>query len=88
MVHYPLIRMQSRTSSVAAFGCALILLLLIAERPALAYIDPGSGSLIYQTVLTVLLGAGFVFRRAFASIGRLFRRGGDAPPEPHGPNHH
>jgi hypothetical protein len=64
----------SRTSSAAAFACALVLLLLVSERPALAYIDPGSGSLIYQTVITVLLGVGFVFRRAFASVGRWFRR--------------
>ena len=76
----------SRTSSAATFGCALILLLLVSERPAHAYIDPGSGSLLYQAALTVLLGAGFVFRRAFASIGRLFRRGDGASPKSHGPN--
>ena len=53
--------------------------MLISERPAHAYIDPGSGSLIYQTALTLLLGAGFFFRRTLASIGRLFRgRGGDS----------
>ncbi len=68
------------SSSTVGVACAVVLLLLIAERPALAYIDPGSGSLIYQTLLTVLLGAGFLFRRTFASIGRLFRgRGGDVP---------
>jgi hypothetical protein len=64
---------EARSSSIAATACAVILLLLATERPAHAYIDPGSGSLIYQTALTVLLGAGFLFRRAFASIGRLFR---------------
>jgi hypothetical protein len=66
-----------------AFVYALVLLMLISERPAHAYIDPGSGSLIYQTALTVLLGAGFFFRKTLASIGRFFRgRGADAAPRP------
>ena len=71
----------SRISSAIAFVCALVLLLLVSERPAYAYIDPGSGSLIYQTIITVLLGVGFVFRRAIASVGRWFRRDhGDSRP--------
>lgn len=53
---------------------AALLLLLIAERPAYAYIDPGTGSLIYQTALTVLLGLGFVLRRSGASIVRFVKR--------------
>ena len=53
---------------------AAVLLVLIAERPAYAYIDPGTGSLIYQTALTVLLGLGFMMRRSRESIGRFFRR--------------
>jgi len=52
------------------------LLLLIAERPAYAYIDPGTGSLIYQTALTILLGLGFMLRRSRASISRFVRRFG------------
>jgi hypothetical protein len=79
----------ARSSSTFALLCAIVLLLLVTERPAQAYIDPGSGSLIYQTALTLLLGAGFLFRRAFASIGRLFRgRSQDRPPsELRGPDH-
>ena len=49
-------------------------LLLLAERPAYAYIDPGTGSLIYQTALTLLLGLGFMLRRSRASISRFVRR--------------
>ena len=78
MVHCVTLMRSLVTSSTAGLACAIVLLLLISERPAHAYIDPGSGSLIYQTLLTLLLGAGFLFRRTFASIGRLFgRRGGD-----------
>jgi hypothetical protein len=57
-------------------AAAVVLLVLIGERPAHAYIDPGTGSLIYQTVLTVLLGLGFMLRRSRASISRFVRRFG------------
>lgn len=47
---------------------------LLAERPAYAYIDPGTGSLIYQTALTVILGLGLVLRRSRESIIRFIKR--------------
>ena len=47
---------------------AIIALLMIGERPILAYIDPGTGSMIYQAVLTVVLTLGFVLRRTLASV--------------------
>lgn len=53
---------------------AALVMTLIAERPAFAYIDPGTGSLIYQTALTVLLGLGFVLRRSGATISRFVKR--------------
>ena len=65
---------RSSFASRLAFVYVFAVLLLISEQPTHAYIDPGSGSLIYQTVLTLLLGAGFFFRRMLASIGRLFPR--------------
>ena len=48
--------------------------ILVFERPAHAYIDPGSGSLIYQALLAALLGLGFTLRRTAESISRLVRR--------------
>ncbi len=48
--------------------CALLALLVLAERPVQAYIDPGTGSMIYQTALTVALGLGFALRRTLASF--------------------
>jgi len=48
--------------------CMLLALLLLAERPVQAYIDPGTGSMIYQTALTVVLGLGFALRRTFSSL--------------------
>jgi hypothetical protein len=55
-------------------AAAAAVLLLVGERPAYAYIDPGTGSLIYQTALTVLLGVGFMLRRSRQSIARFVRR--------------
>jgi hypothetical protein len=51
----------------------LTLLVLWAAEPALhAYIDPGSGALIWQALVAGFVGAAFYFRRFFE---RLFSRG-------------
>jgi hypothetical protein len=42
-----------------------------AETRVLAYIDPGSGALIWQAIVAGFVGAGFYFRRYF---GRFFSR--------------
>ena len=47
---------------------------LLGERSAYAYIDPGTGSLVYQTALSLLLGVGLVLRQSRYSIARLVRR--------------
>ena len=39
-----------------------------------AYIDPGTGSMIYQAALTALLGLGLVFRQSRESLTRFVRR--------------
>jgi len=50
---------------VAACGGLLVLLLLLlgTERPAQAYIDPGTGMMIWQTVAAAVLGVAFYFRK-------------------------
>lgn len=58
----------------AFFAATVAVIVAIWERPASAYIDPGTGSLIYQTALTLLLGVAFVLRRSRASISRFVRR--------------
>ena len=42
-----------------------------AEAPALAYVDPGSGTMLWQVVLAGIVGALFYFR---SFLGRLFSR--------------
>lgn len=45
---------------------ALIVLavcMIATERPALAYVNPGSGTIIWQSVLALIAGMAFSFRR-------------------------
>ena len=60
-------------SPVLIFYFALAVFLL-GERSALAYVDPGTGSLLFQTALTVLLGLGLVMRRVRGTIAGFVRR--------------
>ncbi len=50
----------------------------------LAYIDPGSGSLIIQAVIATVIAVPFFFRQQIARLARLGRhrrdRGPDGPP--------
>jgi hypothetical protein len=57
----------------------LILLLalavfVLAERPAFAYVDPGTGSMLLQTALAGVIGIGLVLRRVRASIVSFVKR--------------
>ena len=47
---------------------------LLTERSAYAYIDPGTGNLLYQAALTLLLGLGLAVRRIRGSIAGFVRR--------------
>jgi hypothetical protein len=65
----------------AAIAGLSIWLVLLASRTE-AYIDPGSGTLLLQLVISAVAGAVFMARRA---IGRLLRvvsgRAGNATPD-------
>jgi hypothetical protein len=39
------------------------LVLFASEREAHAYTDPGTGAMIWQTLVAALIGAGFYFRK-------------------------
>lgn len=53
------------------------LLLMGADNGVHAYIDPGSGALIWQAIVAGFVGAAFYFRRFFS---RLFSRDRQDPP--------
>jgi len=75
----PLSKMHFGFAATVAAG-----LWLLSERPAYAYIDPGTGSMIYQAALTALLGLGLVLRQSRESVSRFFRRitGHQTPNDP------
>lgn len=58
----------------APSAAALLLALLAMPGPALAYIDPGSGSFLLQMLLAALAGTAFYGRQIVARIRRFFRR--------------
>lgn len=49
----------------------LLMIGMLISRPALAYVDPVSGAMLLQVLLSGVAGAGVVFRRV---IGNFFRR--------------
>lgn len=55
---------RSHLVSLAASCAALLAILVSFERPAQAYVDPGSGALIWQGMLATLVGLAFYFRKA------------------------
>ena len=51
----------------------VLLLLAIAERPAEAYVDPGSASYILQLAMAALLGGLFVVRTYWSRLVTAIR---------------
>jgi hypothetical protein len=49
----------------------LLALLLVLPSKAFGYVDPGSGSFIYQAIYAVFLGGVFYLRRL---LDRIFKR--------------
>jgi hypothetical protein len=66
-----------------AVAWIVVLAVLVASRPALAYLDPGTGNLVLQVVVAALVTASLVFRRLWGPLAGGFRRflGRPAPPD-------
>jgi hypothetical protein len=54
---------------------AATLIFVLSAVPALAYVDPGSGSVIVTTILGLFAAIGYTFRRYFYKLRRMFRSG-------------
>ena len=52
----------------------MVALLLLVPREAYAYIDPGTGSMVFQVLIAILLGAGAAVHRFRVRIGGAFHR--------------
>jgi hypothetical protein len=48
--------------------------LALVPRSAFAYIDPGTGSFLFQSVVAVVIGAGFLVRTSWSRIRERFKR--------------
>ncbi|NIA18314.1 MAG: hypothetical protein GWO79_00310 [Actinobacteria bacterium] len=57
----------------------LILTYLATSQPAYAYLDPGSGSFIFQLIVGAVLGGMFYLKTYFKKIklffGKFFKKG-------------
>ena len=47
-----------------------VMLLLMAEIPASAYVDPGAGTLLWQLLVGALVGSSFYVRRLISVFKR------------------
>ena len=52
----------------------LVIVILFSSSPALAYVDPGSGSLIIQMLVAGAVGVMFYFRQFREKVKSLFVR--------------
>jgi hypothetical protein len=55
--------MRRHLTRMAAVLFLIALGLIATERPALAYVDPGTGAIIWQSILALVAGIAFSFRR-------------------------
>ena len=53
---------------VFPFVGSVLLLLLISERPAEAYIDPGTASYVFQIIVGAVLGGVFLLRTYWSRL--------------------
>ncbi len=60
---------------------SLITLLLSPLGKDLAYLDPGSGSILIQLIIASLVGVGFLVRRSWSRITGFFRGDSGASPD-------
>lgn len=63
--------MRSRVIHVLSLS---VLIALLFPRDAFAYLDPGSGSLIFQTIVATLAGAAYAVRLYWHRIRSWFSR--------------
>jgi hypothetical protein len=66
--------MMSRLYRVALGSCLLTAVLCLFERPAYAYVDPGTGLVAYQTLSAFLAGALYFFRKRVKMLLRGLRQ--------------
>jgi hypothetical protein len=66
----PNIPIALRLGRIAVSACLFLSILCLLERPAYAYVDPGSGLFAFQSFIAFVTGGLFYLRQ---KIKRLFR---------------
>ena len=64
-------RKSSRRGSLAPLALAVIVAMALMPSPALAYIDPGTGSFVIQGIIAVVVGTGFAVKMYWHRIKSL-----------------
>ncbi len=64
---------MKRVKASVAFLIPLGFVLLACPAPALAYIDPGTGSLLVQLLIASILGAIFALKRFWTRLFAVFK---------------
>lgn len=72
MTHSVETRHAFRTA--AALAAAIVLVELLVPAPAHAYLDPGSGSLIFQWLIAGLVGGAFIVKSLARRLAHRFKR--------------
>ena len=57
-------------------GVVLLLMIVVLTRDAHAYLDPGTGSLIFQTVVAAVAAVAYGLRSYWSRIRMFFGRSG------------
>jgi hypothetical protein len=63
---------KKRTCAQLASLLSLLLVLMAVPRPASAYVDPGSGAMLWQVAAAAVIGSLFYVKRAIAWIKERF----------------
>ena len=56
---------------------SLIMFNIIAPESAMAYLDPGTGSMIIQVISATILGVGITFKSLIFKIRNIFKKKND-----------
>ena len=62
---------KKRLTDLLRGSLLLLPLLLASPSKAFGYVDPGSGSFVYQAIYAACIGGAFYFRKV---LGRFFRK--------------
>jgi hypothetical protein len=61
-------RKSSPRATLAPLALAVILALVLMPAPAMAYLDPGTGSFVIQGIIAAIVGGGFAVKMFWGRI--------------------